>query len=155
CEIAMHDGSRRRVILERSARPDDAARRAYIGATIGRYANRIGHARLSRGGIALQPNPGSAHHPHGRPEGLEVREWDGVEDSATAVRLALVSPDGDQGYPGELRADVTYRLVPPLAIEMEARATVTAPSPVCLTNHAYFNLDGQATDVRDHRLRIA
>ena len=73
----------------------------------------------------------------------------------TSVRLALVSPDGDQGYPGELRAEVVYRLADASTIEMEAVATATAPSPVCLTNHAYFNLDGDAGDVRRHGLRIA
>lgn len=157
CVVPLADGTRRGVILERSATPDAASRSAYLGATIGRYANRIRHARISLGerAWALLPNPGSPHQLHGGPDGFDVREWQVVAADDTLAHLALVSPDGDQGYPGELRAEVIYRLKDALTIEMDAIATVTAPSPVCLTNHAYFNLDGSVGDTRDHRLRIA
>ena len=156
CEVPMADGSRRSVILQRAAVPDAAARAAFVGATIGRYANRIGGARITRGdrSWALHPNPGSKHQLHGGPQGFDQREWTVVHADDTSARLALVSPDGDQGYPGELRAEVSYRLMD-AAIEMEATATTTAECPVCLTNHAYFNLDGRTGDVRQHRLRIA
>jgi aldose 1-epimerase len=156
CEVPLADGSRRRVILERTAMPDAAAARAYVGATIGRYANRIGGARITRGARSwtLQPNAGSKHQLHGGPDGFDKREWSVVHADATSARLALLSPDGDQGYPGELRAEVSYRLLDK-AIEMEAIATATADCPVCLTNHAYFNLDGVDGDVRGHRLQIA
>lgn len=156
CEVPLADGSRRSVILPRADMPDAATRAAYIGATIGRYANRIGGARITRGAESwtLQPNRGSKHQLHGGPEGFDQREWTVVQADATSARLALVSPDGDQGYPGELRAEVSYRLLDQ-AIEMEAIATTTADCPVCLTNHAYFNLDGVVGDVRQHRLRIA
>ena len=156
CQVPLADGTRRRVILQRPAVPDAATRRAYVGATIGRYANRIGQARITRGGQAwaLQPNPGSAHQLHGGPEGFDQREWTVLHADATSARLALHSPHGDQGYPGALQAEVTY-LLNDAAIEMEAVATTTADCPVCLTNHAYFNLDGGIGDVRRHRLRIA
>jgi aldose 1-epimerase len=157
CEVPMPDGARRRVILERPAQPDEATRRAYIGATVGRYANRIDGARIAWGSQAwrLEPNTGSPHQLHGGPAGFDAREWTVVEADDRSARLALVSPDGDQGYPGELHAEVTYRLADAMTIEMDARATVSSPSPVCLTNHAYFNLDGRPGDVRAHRLRIA
>jgi aldose 1-epimerase len=159
CQVPLADGSRRHVILQRPALPDAATRRAYVGTTIGRYANRIGRARIARGSQAwpLQPNPGSRHQLHGGPEGFDQREWTVLHADATSARLALLSPDGDQGYPGALQAEVTYRLTD-AAIEMEAVATTSADCPVCLTNHAYFNLDGgigSASDVRQHRLRIA
>ncbi|WP_280154161.1 galactose-1-epimerase [Piscinibacter sp. XHJ-5] len=157
CRVPLADGSQRSVILERPALPDAAARSAYIGATIGRYANRIGSARIALGerSWALQPNAGSRHQLHGGPQGFDAREWTLVGADDMSARLALVSPDGDQGYPGELHAEVSYRLLDAMTIEMEAVARVSAASPVCLTNHAYFNLDGAPGDVRGHRLRIA
>jgi aldose 1-epimerase len=156
CHVPLTDGSRRGVVLQRPARPDAAIRRAYLGATIGRYANRIGQAHIARGpdAWALQPNPGSRHQLHGGPEGFDQREWTVLQSDATSARLCLVSPHGDQGFPGELRVEVTYRLED-AAIEMEAVATTTADCPVCITNHAYFNLDGTVGDVKRHRLRIA
>lgn len=157
CEVPLADGSRRSVILPRAAQPDAAARSAYVGATVGRYANRIGQARIALGdrSWALHPNPGSRHQLHGGPEGFDAREWTVLAADDTSARFALISPEGDQGFPGELRAEVVYRLADASTIEMEATATATAPSPVCLTNHAYFNLDGDTGDVRRHRLRIA
>lgn len=157
CVVPLPDGTRRGVILERGATPEPAARNAYLGATIGRYANRIRQARIALGESrwSLAPNPGSPHQLHGGPEGFDVREWEVVAADDTAAHLALVSPDGDQGFPGELRVEVIYRLKDAMTIEMDTLATVTAPSPVCLTNHAYFNLDGVIGDARDHRLRIA
>jgi aldose 1-epimerase len=157
CEVPMPGGTRRSVILERAPTPDAATRNAYIGATIGRYANRIGQACIARGerSWALHPNPGSRHQLHGGPVGFDAREWTVSRADDTAAHLTLVSPEGDQGYPGELRAEVTYRLVDAATIEMEAVATATAESPVGLTNHAYFNLDGTPGDVRGHLLRIA
>jgi aldose 1-epimerase len=157
CSLAMADGSRRSVILDRSAFSAEAADGAYLGATIGRYANRIGNARIRHGDRAsmLTPNPGSKHQLHGGPDGFHSREWSIEQLDDAAVTLSIVSPDGDQGFPGELRCQVSYALVDAMTIEMRSIATVTAPSPVCITNHAYFNLDGTPSDVRDHRLRLA
>ena len=157
CQVPMPDGSRRAVILERVEPPDATTRRAFLGATIGRYANRIGRGRIARAGQAwqLDTDPGSRHQLHGGPGGFHAREWTVAEVDPTSVTMAIVSPDGDQGFPGELQVQVSYRLADAMTIEMEAIARVTSPSPVCLTNHAYFNLDGIASDVRAHRLRIA
>ncbi len=156
CEVPLSGGERRRVILPRVI--DDAeADRMYLGATVGRYANRIAQARIRHGDREwrLTPQPGSAHQLHGGPGGFHTRTWDTAPLSEHALRLSLVSPDGDQGFPGELRVEVTYSLPDAMTIEMEATATVTAPCPVAITNHAYFNLDGDAQDIRAHRLRIA
>lgn len=157
CEVPLPGGAARSVILQRAQMTGDAADQAYVGATIGRYANRIAQARIASNGHTwpLAPNPGSRHQLHGGPGGFHVREWqvDALDD--TAVTLSLVSPDGDQGYPGRLDAQVIYSLTDALTIEMEAVARVTARSPMCLTNHAYFNLDGAAGDVRRHHLRVA
>lgn len=157
CSLPMHDGSRRSVILERSSFDAEAADSAYIGATVGRYANRIGNARIHHGDrtIMLTPNLGSHHQLHGGPQGFHSREWTVDQVDATSASLSLVSADGDQGFPGELRVQVTYALTDAMTIEMRTVATVSAPCPVCITNHAYFNLDGAPTDVRDHRLQVA
>ncbi|HUG26343.1 galactose-1-epimerase [Piscinibacter sp.] len=157
CEVPMPDGTRRSVVLQRDDPPGEAARKAFLGATIGRYANRIGHARIADGPhvIALQPDPGSRHQLHGGPQGFHSRHWTVAHVDDRSIRFSIVSEDGDQGYPGELRAQVTYRLADAMTVEIEATATTTARSPVCLTNHAYFNLDGIASDVRTHPLRIA
>jgi len=157
CEVPMPDGTRRSVVLQRDDPPGEAARKAFLGATIGRYANRIGQARIADGphAIALQPDPGSRHQLHGGPQGFHSRHWTLAHADDRSVRFSIVSADGDQGYPGELRAEVTYRLADSMTVEIEATATTNARTPVCLTNHAYFNLDGSASDVRTHQLRIA
>ena len=157
CRVPVRDGAPREVLL---GAPTAEAHRHntayYFGATIGRYANRIAGARLSRDGRHwdLVPNPGSRHQLHGGPDGYDRRRWRVTAQSSDAVCFALDSPDGDQGFPGRLQAEVHYRMLGAGVIEMEALAQVDAPSPVCLTNHSYFNLDEVQADARDHALRI-
>ena len=129
---------------------------AYFGATVGRVANRIGGARIVRDGQVwpLVPQAGSRHQLHGGPDGFDRRRWLVVASSARHACLQLRSPDGDQGYPGALTADLIVTLPGAGVVELELRATTTAPTPVSLTNHAYFNLDGVAGDVRRHRLML-
>jgi len=157
CTMPMPDGSRRSLILDRPTSPDEEADRAFFGATIGRYANRIGGARIRRGDhdVALTPNPGSRHQLHGGPGGFHTREWSVATVDDTSVRFTLVSRDGDQGYPGELAVSVTYCLSDATTIEMQTEARSTAPCPVCITNHAYFQLDAGPGDARANRLAIA
>jgi aldose 1-epimerase len=126
----------------------------YLGATCGRYANRIADGRFPLDGrtILLDQNEG-AQHLHGGVAGFDSRIWQIESHSATHVTFALTSPDGEMGYPGTLRVRTTYRLDPGLAIEMEA--TTDAPTIVNLVNHAYFNLAGQgAGDIMGHILQI-
>jgi aldose 1-epimerase len=157
CDVPMPDGTRRSVVLQRDDPPGEAARKAFLGATIGRYANRIANARIADGArvFPLLPDPGSRHQLHGGPQGFHAKHWTVAHADDRSVRFSTVSADADQGYPGELRAEVTYRLADAMTVEIEATATVNARSPVCLTNHAYFNLDGIAGDVRLHRLHVA
>lgn len=148
---------------------DPRAGRGFFGVTVGRFANRIAGARFDLDGVThrLSANDG-AHTLHGGAEGFDRRDWAVVDRSDAAVTLALVSPDGDQGFPGRLEARVTYGVqdngpadpggVGRLAITMTA--TADRATPVSLTNHAFFNLEG--TDdpaairaVDDHRLTIA
>jgi aldose 1-epimerase len=150
-------GVQRQVLLGRQSAREPLAQAAYLGATIGRYANRISEASLrgDGGGLRLVPNPGSRHQLHGGPEGFDKRIWKVESRSDHEASFTLTSPDGDQGFQGELDVRVTYRLLDALTIEMVGEARTTRPTPVCLTNHAYFNLEATHRDVREHVLRIA
>ena len=154
CRVAV--GTRQReVLLGCGQLADYFTQTAFLGATVGRYANRIAHARFARNGkvYELAPTKGG-NQLHGGPDGFDRRRWRVVEQSESHVLLAIDSPDGDQGFPGKLTATVCYRLQAGARISMEYSANVDAPCPVNLTNHAYFNLDGEPSDVRRHTLQI-
>ena len=146
---------RREVLLGCGRIEDYFVQKAFLGATVGRYANRIGKAQFDNGGqwVRLVSNEG-ANQLHGGPEGFFNRRWNISEVSESHAVLRLQSPDGDQGFPGNLSVSVCFRVQGASAISIEYEASIDAPCPVSLTNHAYFNLDGAATDIRRHRLQI-
>ncbi len=156
CKVPMPGGESREVLLGRASTREPQAVGAFLGATIGRYANRIGQARIRRGDEVTQltPNAGSKHQLHGGPGGFDKLRWTIASEDEREAVFTLVSPDGDQGFPGQLDVSVTYRLLDGLVIEMQAEARTSAPTPVCLTNHAYFNLDAIHGDARQQVLRI-
>jgi aldose 1-epimerase len=127
----------------------------YAGAVIGRHANRItgGQARIAGRDVQLPRNAG-AHHLHGGATGLARRRWEVAEANPTSVRFATTSPDGHEGYPGQLEVAVTYELVAPATLRLSFVARVDAPSILNLCHHAYFNLGGRA-DILDHEVTIA
>lgn len=130
----------------------------YYGATVGRFANRIAKGRFTLDGTSYQLtlNDG-ANSLHGGGRGFDKRVWTADIDGAApdSVRLTYVSAAGEEGYPGELTAHVTYRLREDDSLEIAYRATTTAPTPVNLANHAYFNLTGDPRQtILAHRLRI-
>jgi len=115
---------------------------AYLGALIGRFGNRVGGARFTLGGTEyILPANEGPNQLHGGPDGFDKRLWTVGTLTENAVTLSLTSPDGDMGYPGELRARVAYRLADgALTLSYEAEST---KDTVCnLTNHTYFNLAG-------------
>lgn len=125
------------------------------GAVVGRIANRTRDATFALGGRnwALTPNhgPGNRHHIHGGATGLGRRLWDMEADTAgEAVHLRYASPDGEEGYPGRVDFEVTYRLEGP-RLTCEMRGAPDRPTPINLAQHAYFNLGGGGT-VLDHTL---
>ncbi|MFM5440856.1 galactose-1-epimerase [Aeromonas enteropelogenes] len=141
-------GERREVLLG-CADQDYPDQQVWQGAVAGRFANRIGGAELVRGGErwpldANQP----PHCLHGGREGFHRRTWQIRELEADRVRLALLSKAGDQGFPGNLRVTLEYRLEQSDLV-VEFRASTDAPTPVSLTSHAYFNLDGNRPDGGD------
>jgi aldose 1-epimerase len=131
-----------------------AADNPYLGSTVGRYANRIGAARFSLDGTyyELAANEGTTCL-HGGPLGFNTRRWSVVDGDEAALELELVSPDGDQGFPGTVTARVRYA-VSDDTVTIEHRAETDAPTVVNLTNHAYFNLAGHGP-VDDHVLTVA
>ena len=127
----------------------------YLGATCGRYANRIAGGRFTLDGrtIQLDRNEG-AKTLHGGSQGFDLKIWSIDSHSDSHVTFATTSPDGEMGFPGSLHARTTYRIDgPTLTIEMTA--TTDAPTIVNLVNHAYFNLAGQgAGDIMGQHLQV-
>lgn len=130
--------------------------RDYLGATIGRYGNRLAGARFTLDGVQhrLSANE-NGNTLHGGAEGFDQRDWTVVDQGEGHVTLGLRSPDGDQGFPGTLDVRVTYR-VEPGAVRLDYLATTDADTVVSLTNHTYFNLDGEGSGPVDaHRLTVS
>lgn len=129
----------------------------YLGAIVGRYGNRIGDARFALDGkvYTLARNNG-ANSLHGGVRGFDKVLWSARQVKApsaegAALELTHVSPDGDEGFPGQLTATVVYSLAADASLRIDYRATTTAATVVNLTNHSYFNLNGQGRgDILDH-----
>jgi len=125
----------------------------YFGAVIGRYANRIARGRFSLDGadheVPVNDGPNSLH---GGETGFDKAVWTAAVDGDT-LELRHVSPDGDQGFPGELTATVRYTVAGG-AVRIDYHAVTTAPTVCNLTNHTYFNLAGGGS-VMEHPLRLA
>ena len=145
-----------RVVLGLERIEDYVAHSPYFGAIVGRYANRIGEARFSLRGEThrLDVNWGGRHQLHGGTQGFGSRVWSLLAHTPSSATLALVSADGDMGYPGRLAALCTYAFEEPATLRIVLEATCDRPTPVNLTTHGYFNLDGSPT-IADHELAIA
>ncbi|MGV2496580.1 aldose epimerase family protein [Pelagerythrobacter aerophilus] len=119
----------------------------YWGATIGRYANRIAGGRFTLDGKTYQlPQNDGENSLHGGGKGWDVQNWkvDSVTSGPVAsVRLSLVSPDGEAGYPGMVNASVTYSLDDAGSLRIEFGAATNKPTVINMTNHAIFNMAGE------------
>lgn len=149
------DGVRRDVALGRDTVADLLGVDGFLGATIGRYANRIAGGRFVLDGReVVVATSDRGHSLHGGPDGFDKRLWTLEGHDASSATLSLVSPDGDMGFPGTLRATVRY-VVDGDTVRITLTATTDAPTVVNLTNHTYFNLAGDGSGTIDgHTLAV-
>lgn len=114
-----------------------------FGASIGRYANRIKDGLVTIDGKQYQlPRNNFGHCLHGGTRGWQYQFYKAVEVSGNSLKLERISPDGDQNFPGNVKAYVTFTLTEGNALDIRYEATTDAPTVINMTNHAYFNLSG-------------
>lgn len=125
-----------------------------FGAAIGRYANRINQGRFTLDGQEYQlPQNNFGHCLHGGTTGWQYQVYDVVEADASHIKIVRNSEDGDNGFPGNVTAYVTYTLTDDNKIDIAYEATTDAPTIINLTNHSYFNLSGDPNKtILDHIL---
>lgn len=161
-EVPDKNGDVDNVVLGFDNWEDYLTNSPYFGCICGRYANRIAGGKFTLDGaeytLAVNNEP---NHLHGGVMNFSRKIWTGhvLETEPLAVRFDLTSPDGDEGYPGQLRVSVTYTLTADNALKIEYSATSDKPTVVNLTNHTYWNLagtgsEGDAPDIRDHQLEL-
>lgn len=144
------------VIMGFDSLEDYLVRNPYFGAVVGRCANRIRNASYEWNGKKIELDQNAfPHHLHGGSGGFDKRIWEAEVKEGKMLRLSLFSPDGDQGYPGNLWTDVTYSLTDENELVMEYEARTDADTVVNLTNHCYYNLAGhQNGNVLKHILYL-
>ena len=168
CQIITFGGSLQSLrVPDRSGRPVDVllgfdALEPYrthgksLGALVGRYANRIGGAKFSLNGQTYQlaANDHEVNHLHGGRVGFNQRVWTVEEAEDNRLVLSLLSPDGEEGYPGTLKVQVAYTLTEE-GLTIDYRAESDRDTACNLTNHAYFNLSGHDSGpVLDQSIQI-
>ena len=129
-------------------------RKTYFGAIVGRYGNRIAGGKFSLNGKSYQvPQNNNGNSLHGGTEGFDQKVWT-AKQVANGVELSLVSPDGEMGFPGNFTAHVTYTLIAN-ALHVDYSATSDKDTVFNLTNHAYFNLNGDgAGDILGQQIML-
>ena len=124
-----------------------------FGAAIGRYANRINQGRIVVDGKTVQlPRNNYGHCLHGGFTGWQYQVYDGKQLNDSTVEMSLVSPDGDNGFPGTVRATVRYTLTADNAIDIRYEATTDKKTVINMTNHSYFNLNGTPSQHCENQL---
>ena len=154
-DVLLPDGTWRNIVLGSGRSDDYLGANRYVGMTVGRFANRIARSRFCLDGVEylLNANEGP-NQLHGGPGGFHSQTWAVADRGPTWVEFSLVSPDSDQGFPGELRVSARYELVEG-GVQVSYRATTDEPTVVNLTNHSYFNLNGEGNgDTDDHVLTV-
>jgi len=158
-EVPDRNGKVEDVVLHLDSLADYLKGHPFFGSTVGRYANRIAKGKFTLDGkqYTLATNNGE-NHLHGGVKGFDKAVWKAEpirSDDSVGVIFTHTSPDGDEGYPGTLKATVTYSIDNDDELRMEYSATTDKPTVVNLTNHAYWNLAGAGSgDVLGHELTI-
>ena len=127
-----------------------------FGAAIGRYANRIKNGKFTVDGKEIQlPQNNYGHCLHGGPTGWQYQVYDATQADESTLQLTIKSPDGDNNFPGNVTATVTYQLKDDNSIDIGYSATTDAKTIINMTNHSYFNLSGDPNKtIEDHELYL-
>ena len=126
-----------------------------FGASIGRYANRINQGRFTLDGVEyVLPRNNYGHCLHGGPNGFQYQVYDARQTGPQELELTYLSKDGEEGFPGNITCKVLMTLTDDNAIDIRYEAETDQPTIVNMTNHSYFNLDGDAGSNSDHLLTI-
>jgi aldose 1-epimerase len=159
-DVPDRDGKIADVVLGFDSLEGYLGKHPHFGATVGRVANRIAKGKFTLKGktytLAVNNGPNALH---GGKKGFDKVVWKGEplqEAGGPAVRFTYRSPDGEEGYPGNLTVTVTYTLTNDNGLKIDYRATTDKATPVNLTNHSYFNLAGPASgDILGHEVMLA
>jgi aldose 1-epimerase len=161
--VPDRDGKFADVVCGFTTAKDFEEKSPYFGCIVGRYGNRIANGQFKLDGktynLAKNNAPaGVPCHLHGGNKGFDKQIWAAEEvtfNGYKSIKFTLVSPDGDEGYPGELTLSVYYTLTENNELLIDYRATTDKATPVNVTNHAYFNLKGEGNGtILDHELML-
>ena len=154
--VPDRDGIMRDVVLGFDNIKDYQNVKSDFGASIGRYANRINQGNITIDGEIIQlPQNNYGHCLHGGPNGWQYKVYKPVEVTRNSISFSLFSPDGDENFPGNVNAKVSYTLTDDNAIRIKYSATADAKTVINMTNHSYFNLSGNPSNPAiDHVLYL-
>lgn len=149
------DGKMQDVVLGFDSIQDYISKPSDFGATIGRYANRIGQGKFTLDSVEYQlPKNNYGHCLHGGPKGFQYKIFDANLLTPQKLELTCKADDGEEGFPGNLTCKVVMELTDDNAIDIKYEAETDKPTVINLTNHSYFNLDGDAGSNSDHLLTV-
>ena len=157
--VPDQNGKLENVVLALEEVPDYFTKNGpYLGAAVGRYANRIGGASFRLDGETFQITRNNGENTlHGGNKGFGVKVWKPEIykiDDAVGVKMTYLSVDGEEGFPGNLETTLWMELTADNELKLRFESTTDKKTVVNLTNHSYFNLNGMTGDVRDHELQI-
>lgn len=149
------DGQMQDVVLGFDSIQDYISKPSDFGASIGRYANRINGGKFTLDGVEYQlPRNNYGHCLHGGPKGFQYCVFDAVQPNPQELQLTYLAADGEEGFPGNTTCKVIMKLTDDNAIDIRYEAETDKPTIVNMTNHSYFNLDGDAANNSAHLLTI-
>lgn len=127
----------------------------YFGALIGRFGNRIDHGKVTINGKELQlPCNHSPHHLHGGNIGFDRKVWKAKVVNESELHLSYLSVDGEENFPGNVNTNVIYSLSDENELQIKYEATTDKTTPINLTQHSYFNLSDNCSNILDHKLQV-
>lgn len=149
------DGQMRDVVLGFDSIQDYISKPSDFGASIGRYANRINQGKFTLDGVEYQlPRNNYGHCLHGGPQGFQYRVFDAELLNPQELQLTYRAEDGEEGFPGNITCKVLMKLTDDNAIDIQYEAETDKPTIVNMTNHSYFNLEGDAGNNSGHLLMV-